>query len=86
MAEKKKPPVETAAATEEALDASEPEAPPEKKGAGPTIVHMPVSDVADWDDDAKMKPYGPNPKWPMSGMSEDEARAAAKELPDPKGE
>lgn len=65
--------------------------PPEEKKAAPKggekeLVHMPVSDVADWDDDALMKPYGPDPSWPMSGMSEEEALAAAKELPQPKGE
>jgi hypothetical protein len=49
------------------------------------IVLMPVSDVAEWDDDARLRSSPPT-GWPYSGMSEEEAFEAAKKLPVPKGE
>jgi hypothetical protein len=58
---------------------------PPEKAAEKELVHMPVSDVAVWDDDERMKAYPPVP-WPRSGRSEEEVLAAAKKLTPPKGE
>lgn len=66
-----------------------PEPAPKKKAeaAAPDskVILMPVSDVADWDDDARLSAY-PDVEWPFDGRSEEEVIAASKKLPDPKGE
>jgi hypothetical protein len=54
-----------------------------EKPAGP--IPMPVSDVAEWDDDERLKRYGGVP-WPMTGRKEEEVLKAAKKLPDPTGD
>lgn len=50
-----------------------------------TVILMPVSDVAEWDDDKYLEGL-PKVSWPRSGRSEEEVLAAAKKLPDPKAE
>jgi hypothetical protein len=61
--------------------------PAEEETAEPEgdVIPMPVSDVAVWDDEARLKTSPPT-DWPYSGMSEEEAIEAAKKLPKPKGE
>lgn len=44
-------------------------------------IPMPVSDVAEWDDDERLGRYGSD--WPMTGRSPEEVREAAKALPAP---
>jgi hypothetical protein len=61
----------------------QPDEKPEKTES--TVILMPVSDVADWDDDERLKAY-PDVDWPMDGRSEEEVIAASKKLLDPKGE
>lgn len=46
------------------------------------VILMPVSDVAEWDDDERLKAY-PDVDWPMSGRSEEEVLKAADKLPEP---
>ena len=41
-------------------------------------IPVPVSDVAEWDDDARLDRYPAD--WPFSGRSEDEVLEAAKKL------
>lgn len=45
-------------------------------------IPMPVSDVAEWDDDERLKRYG-DLSWPMSGRSEAEVMKAAEKLEAP---
>lgn len=42
-------------------------------------IPMPVSDVAEWDDDERLKRYG-DLSWPMSGRDEAEVMKAAEKL------